>query len=417
MTFFYLDSGLANEVGHHANSCRLITREMRKRGLNIEVYGHVDMEASLRDELDATPYFRWHTYRESVNETAWGRLDAFRLGARHTLDDLRALSPFMKRGDIVYFNSVRPAQLMALAHWIGTLDIRLMPTIVVEFGSDCGLQKAEMSSHDWMLPDLRQDLRPLLYRMAADALREVWPRRLHLLVFDEWVAHSYSVLLELEVKHTAAPRQATTDCRDRRGLKEITVGILGEQRPAKGYELVPELIRRVLEARPEGIKFLVHNALPQGMPQVQQTMRAMAQEDGRIELDEEPGTPARWNALLARSDVILCPYFPAVYQTSYSAIAVEAVANAIPAVVPAGTTLSHTLTPFGCATTFGEFTPASIAQAVVEAADRMDELATRATQASRMWAREYGATQLVSTLLATRERFLGERQVGPWESA
>ncbi|WP_343725257.1 hypothetical protein [Herbaspirillum huttiense] len=411
MTFYYLDSGLAGEVGHHANSCRLITREMRKRGLKVEIYGQVGMEAGLREELDATPYFRWHTYLESVNEGAWGRLDAFRLGARHTFEDLRALSPFVKRGDIVYFNSVRPAQLMALAQWIGTMDIRLMPTIVAEFGSDCGLHKAELSSNDWMLPDLRQDLRPLLYRMAGDALREVLPRRLHLLVFDEWVAHSYSVLLELEVKYTAAPREATTDCRNRQGLKEITIGILGEQRPAKGYELVPELIRRVLAARPEGVKFLVHNALPQGMPEVQEKMRAMAREDARVELDEEPGTPARWNDLLARSDVMLCPYFPPVYQSSYSAIAVEALANAIPAVVPAGTTLSHTLAPFGCATNFKQFTVESIAEAVVEAADRIAELATHAKQASEKWAHEFGPGQLASTLLATHERFHTERQL------
>ncbi|AYR23384.1 glycosyltransferase [Herbaspirillum rubrisubalbicans] len=415
MTFFYLDSGLATEIGHHANSCRLIIEQIKKRGMTVEVYGHVGMEASLKDELNATPYFRWHTYNEVANETVWGRLDAFRLGWRHTFEDLRALSPFIKRGDLVYFNSVRPAQLMALALWIGTMDVRLMPTIVAEFGSDSGLQQSAPMTPDWMLPDLRHDIRPLFYRIAADALRDAAPRRLHLLVFDEWVAKSYSALLGLDVNDASAPRQATTDCRRRTGLPVVTIGILGEQRPAKGYEFVPEVIQRVLDARPQRVKFLVHNAVPEAMPQVQARMREMALQDSRIELDEQPGTPARWNALLGRSDLMLCPYFPGVYQTSYSAIAIEALANAIPAVVPAGTTLSHTLERFSCATSFGQFEASSIADAVIAAVDRMDELAEMAKRASKLWAQEYGPGHLVRTLLGMHERFDEERQQIQWE--
>lgn len=415
MTFFYLDSGLSTEVGHHANSCRLIVNELKKRGIKVEVYGHMGVEASLRDELDATPYFRWHTYQETVNETAWGRLDAFRLGWRHTLEDLRGISGFIKRGDIVYFNSVRPAQLMALAQWMATVDVRLMPTIVAEFGSDCGLQKASPTTQDWILPDLRHDLRPLLYRMAGDALREIVPRHLHLLVFDEWVAQSYSALLGLEVNHSSAPRQATTNCRDRRNLPVVTIGILGEQRPAKGYELVPEVVQRVLDARPLRAKFLVHNAMPDGMQKVQERMREMTFDDPRIELDDQPGTPAHWNALLEKSDLILCPYFPPVYQTSYSAIAVEAIANAIPAVVPAGTTLSNTLERFACASTFAEFEAASVADAVIDAIDRMDVLAGMAKRASEVWAQQCGPVHLINSMLQIHERYARQRQSIQWE--
>jgi hypothetical protein len=176
--------------------------------------------------------------------------------------------------------------------------------------------------------------------------------------------------------------------------------VLGHQRPDKGYDLVPEIVTRLLQLRPE-VKFLAHNGAPLEMASVQEKLRALASAHPQLTINESTAGPALWQELLDASDLILCPYPKWRYESAYSAVAGEAIANAIPLVVPANTTLSTMLAQFGSGgTIFSKYDVATIVDAVTVAIDRFDDLADHAATAATRWQATMGATKTVDALLA-----------------
>src|SRR5271169_3688684 len=62
MRFFYLDPGLQDDVGHHANYCRYIVGELRTRGVETLVFAPLWVDPAQRSQLGAIPHFRVYTY-------------------------------------------------------------------------------------------------------------------------------------------------------------------------------------------------------------------------------------------------------------------------------------------------------------------------------------------------------------------
>jgi len=65
MRFFYLDPGLQDDVGHHANYCRHNVGELRARGVGTLVFAPLWAGAALRSELAAIPHLRIDTYADT----------------------------------------------------------------------------------------------------------------------------------------------------------------------------------------------------------------------------------------------------------------------------------------------------------------------------------------------------------------
>jgi len=121
MRFYYVDPGLINNVGHHANSCRFITKELKARGIQTTILGERRIEPALRDELDARPFFRAFTYGDLIEDDISGWLEAFDNNCAITVEDLFRI-PDIGPDDILFLNSARPAQLMAIGEWLRLID-------------------------------------------------------------------------------------------------------------------------------------------------------------------------------------------------------------------------------------------------------------------------------------------------------
>jgi hypothetical protein len=74
-------------------------------------------------------------------------------------------------------------------------------------------------------------------------------------------------------------------------------------------------------------------------PVISQQLRALASENPRVAFIEKP--QFHWLDLLDRSDLIVLPYEPNRYRRSGSGVATEAVSEAIPMVVPPGSTMEN----------------------------------------------------------------------------
>ncbi len=402
MNLIYIDPGLYNNLGHHANSCRHIVGEARGRGMPCAVLGYIGIEPSLKDELFATPWFRCNTYGNYDTDPVCGWLMNFEVMARTTAEDLSRLGG-VSRDDIVYLNSAQPAQFMGVVRWAQSLPEDQRPTVVLEFGTDPGLVATDTGEgRRFSAQDPRQDCRATLLRYTARILGEADQRWLRLATFDAQASGIFQMLLDFPVGTLPLPRQAATSCRDRSGTRPITIAVLGHQRLEKGYDMVPELAARLLNTRND-IRLLIHNGWPEGLVTQQNALRALAAADSRVILNEETADLTLWNSLLEQSDLIVCPYNRNRFISSYSAVASEALSNAIPLVVPEGTTMHAVMREFGDpGTVYTEETPDALFGAVVAAVEDFDRLAGLAKQASNQWGMTRGTAKLVDTLLSWR---------------
>jgi len=398
--FAYVDTGLWNNLGHHANSARHIVSETRSRGIPCAVLSHITLEEGLRDELFATPWFRCHTYGSYDQDPICGWLSNFEIVARTVAEDLGRIQG-VSSSDLIYVNSIQPPQFMGVVRWAQSLPEDQRPTVIMEFGTDPGLQAYDTPEGLRFAPmDTRVDSRAVLLRYTARHLSEADRKWLRLATFDSQSSAIFQMLLDFPVGTLPLPHTAVTSCRDRSGARPVTIGILGHQRGEKGYDKVPAVVARLLAERND-IRVLVHNGWPEGMVAQQQELREMAAADPRLVLDERTADAVLWASLLEQSDLIVCPYNRNRFISSYSAVASEAMANAIPLVVPEGTTMHAVTREFGePGTIFREESVEAIHAATIAALDDYDRLAGLAKQASIRWGETRGAKCLVDTLLS-----------------
>jgi hypothetical protein len=395
---FYADPGLRDNLGHHANNCRAIVGESRLRGIDTSILAFTHIDAELRSELRATPFFRVMTPWMSDGDPICGWLNGFHIGAEATREDLSRIND-ISANDIVYLSSALPAQLMGVVGWMATLPPNRMPHVMVEFGIDPGLDPQPGGAGTaFSIRDPRVDSRATLFRFAASRILERIAPRLHMMTFDENSSAAFKALMGKPVGVLPTPRIAAAP-RSRKGRRPITLAVLGHQRPEKGYQFMPEVAQRLLQSNNE-IRVLCHNADPAGMQEVQQALRALAATNPQLILDERLAGDQVWGQLLDASDLIICPYASRRFAISYSAIAVEAVAHGIPLVVPAGTTMARLVQEFGGAgTMFERPEPSAIVNATRRALDRFDQLAGIAEVGVKLWGQIHGPRNFLDAML------------------
>jgi glycosyltransferase involved in cell wall biosynthesis len=399
MRVLYLDPGLHDDVGHHANYCRYIVGELRGRGVETLVFGHEELPARLQAELGAAAHFRVYTYTDNDDDPFCAWLTGFDTHRRTMIEDLSRLPP-VAPGDLVFMNSVRPIQVAALVEWRSAMPTDRRPTIVVDaIGS--GLDISRISGGLKVLArDPRTDPRSALFRYVAKRLPREEGARFHFGTFGPVSTEVFRLLLDFPVRTLPSPFRAVAPLRNRAGARPVTISILGHQRLLKGYDLLPDIARELLRARPDIRLFVQNVASPEGAA-TQQTLREMAQSTERLAVEETPAGKARWAQLLEMADLVVCPYRPQFYIAGFSAVLNEAVANGLPVVVPAGTTLETLVRDCGGpGTVFERFDPASIVAATSQLLDRFDHFATIAYTAALRWPETRGPARLVDELLS-----------------
>jgi hypothetical protein len=399
--FFYADPGLFNNLGHHANNCRFIAGEARARGLDVKVLSFCNIDAQLQSEVGAIPFFRAATSLITDGDPISGWLNAFHVTAEITREDLARITD-IGPDDVMYFSSALPAQLMALAQWMGALPRDRLPLVVVEFGIDPGVDmQPGPDGLVYGVQDPRVDARAILFRSAAARIPPAVAPWLQMITFDPASSASFCAVMDRHVGVLPTPHVATGARLSRSGKRPITVAVLGNQRPEKGYQFMPEVAQRLLESNAD-INVLCHNANPGGpMVETQRALRSLAATNPRLILDERLAGGEVWQGLLDASDLIILPYASARFAISYSAVAVEAVANGIPLVVPANSSMAHLVQEFGgSGTTFERPEASSILDATQRGLDRFDQLATGAHAGSLLWEQLHGPRHLLDAILA-----------------
>lgn len=379
----YADAALRDNTGHHANACRHIVGELRRRGYLVEVLGNRDMDPVLSTELDAIPHFQHYPYavlNQFPRFSQW-------LGRSSFLFDLD--SAWRKRpANFLILNSVLPAQFEATGQWLRAFGT-MPPPVAMEFGTPSGT-----SSSGFFAP-----FAPL-YRKAAKAFRGLPPHRYFLYAFDQSASDEYAKLLDLPVAVLPPVHSSIAPARMRRRTPDgrITIGILGHQREEKGFDLLPDIVSGI-RAHDIPVRILIHD----GDPTARDTTRKiqiLAAVGSDMEFEHKPADQIYWQSLLDRTDLMILPYDPIRYLASYSAVALEAVSAGIPMVVPQNTTMESLAQEYqGKATTFSQWDATSVVQAIQQAVDHFDIIAQTAFEGAESWNSRNGASAFIDHLL------------------
>lgn len=399
MRFFYVDPGLRDRHGHHGNICRAVLRELRARGIAVSVFACDQIDATLRAELDPVPLFRHFSYLATDGDPVNGWRNVFERGTRLTTEDLARL-PAIGAEDVLFCYTAMPAMLLSLAQWMAARPRDTWPQIVVELGTDTGLEPSAAGDGSFVARDPKVDARAVLYRQAAARIPEDAGAHLHLFYVDALNAEIFSHLLQHPVGVLPSFHSAYGPPRRRGTQHPLTIGVLGHQQLIKGYHLVPEIALRVFHARSD-CRFLVHNSVPQQLPDLQTIMRTIAAQQPRFVLDERTVAPDTWAGLLDSVDLALCPYDPGHYRMMPSGIVADAIANAIPFIGPAGTSVARMQTAYQAGGgLFDRCEPEPIAAATIAALDTFDRQAELSLAAAARWAARNGAGHAVDAILA-----------------
>jgi hypothetical protein len=401
MQCFYLDPGLRDDVGHHANFCREIMGAFRRRGIESRLFSHDGITPVLSEELAAAPWFRVFTYFNTDGDPISGWLSGFETYSRLTGEDLDRL-PALTPDDLVYCSTVQPIQLRALRDWQERLPESARPWVMAEIGQLGMDGKRQGDQIHFDLPDPSHEPRPLLYRYLGRCHLQKLPPKLRLISFEEGNSVALRQLTGCPVQTLPLPYRAFGPIRRRIGIQKITLSFLGHQRFIKGYPLVPELAEILLRSHRQ-IELLVQT-VNNGEPELvaaTENLRRIAANDARLTLIHTPASGELWQSLIDRTDLVVCPYQPEPYAITISAMVCEALPNGIPIVIPAGTAAEQTL--FACGgpgLAFADHSIPSIAATIDRLLAQFDLYADRAHRAALAWPQTHGPDRLIESLLS-----------------
>jgi glycosyltransferase involved in cell wall biosynthesis len=393
MRVLYLDAALVNNLGHFANECRFVCGAFRELGTETVVLSHRAIEPELANELGARPHFSFHPNASPSTDPLCGWLISFDTVARTTCDELTRIDG-VRHGDLVIYDCARPAQIAALVWWVQkTFEPEMAPSVLITLGWPPGLVAESVESLDaarWRL----HDPTAALYRYAVSQIANNFQGSFHFGCPDSTMAAAYSALLDRKVAALPNPHRATTSRRPRAGSRPVCLSFLGEQRPNKGYLMLPAIAERLL-ASDADLRLVVQNSWELMSDQTAQLQR-LSCASGRIRVQVGSVDQAGWNALLEEADLIVLPYDQATYSSVTSGIAAEAIANGIPQVVPQGTCMARLVRDYcDAGVVFETSAVEPVVAAVLAAVADFDALASRAARAAERWAAENSAERLV----------------------
>jgi hypothetical protein len=290
----------------------------------------------------------------------------------------------------MFFHSPLAAQFAAVALWLQQFHPDESPFVIVGFDTPTGNRLPAQDHFHYYTR---------FYRKAAKLFKSRYLPRTLLFTFDATVTNDYAEVLNLPIQTMPAIykglREPRLRERDVDGL--ITIAFLGYQRIDKGYHLVPEIVRDLLE---QPLKFLIHDSGRIDFPAISQQLRALASENPRVAFVEKPGDQFYWQDLLDHSDLIVLPYEPNQYHRRGSGVATEAVSQGIPMVVPSGSTMETLAIRYqGCATTFPTWDFRAVALAIERAAANFEILAKQAEAGAGEWRLNNGVALVVDRVL------------------
>jgi len=350
-----LDPGLHAVAGHHYDLDRRLGDALVRLGHEVVIHGHRRLDAGLmaRSAAAGLPMhatFQYGPYA-SPPPSPPGR-SAYREMALETARNLADVA----EADLWLWPTLSPYQLAA--------------AMAASFAG-------RQIGGAWWLPGCFHPEGHACWVESVRALADAGSR-IRLGAYDELLCEAYRSLApdgpmaRLPCPHDGAPNARPPGVLGR-------IGFFGHQRPARGVEILPDLIRALLA---QGYEVVVHDS-----------GGSIRGKDGHPRLTLL-GYLDDFAAELARCDLVVWPSRREAYTHCMSGVVSEAIASGVPVVVPAGCIPARIVARQGAGIEYHTHTSSAILAALAEAARDFAGLSARARAAADAWHAQNGSERL-----------------------
>ena len=394
---FIVHHGLSDLHSHYFGEAIGWREACRARGIAPRFYISRDALPSIVRELEAQPVFPFPSDAMVEQNPRCQQLsDYLELGGLFG-DALHALDADGVGGDdlvIVPFASER--DIFGAALWLQRLAPAARPTIAFTF---------MIPDFRWRVTENRSRLVGDIsyYAYASKRILSVLPaHKLILNSIDPRLCRTISAATQHPCTEvplgTYFPDDADFAAPAGEGPPRVHVGVAGEFRPEKGSDLIPDVLLRFGEQRPDrAIALQVPDAAWAAALDERFRRKGMGAPYllyyGWVEHNE-------YLRRLTRCDILLLPYHWERYAIRPSGIFSEAVGYGVVPVVPERTWAADKLADgWGAGTTFRDFSAASMVEALVAASDDFPALKEKAARSTLAWRQSQSTAALLDKIL------------------
>jgi glycosyltransferase involved in cell wall biosynthesis len=409
--FCIVDPCLKDMEGHHFEYDRSVAEAARRRGYEVLVLGHRQVEAAIDVRLDVRKTFRRDIW-ESFTSLALlpGRLNLWRTN-RSFYDDLcRGLSGTeLTPGSVVFGHMITSRQLLGWAWWCRRLPAATAPQVVLLLRYQAAFYRDGVSMEAFRLLELAARNRPI--RLATDSAR---------------LARHYRRLTTLPIEvlpipHTVEAAPAPPGRGPGRPLRLVS---LGNARDEKGILEILQAIRLLEKKRVAGsLEFVLQCNHPWPDAVARAIDQFASACPANVRLIREVLDSDAYYRELSLADVVLAPYWRSIYDARTSGVFLEAWAAGKPVITTDNTWMSDQLQGSGAGIACPDRNPAALARAIADIQRDYDTYARRAAAASatcRQWHNPDSLVALLAGPPARESRPAGWRRAAvlyPWGDA
>lgn len=366
-----VDPSISSGNGHHYTYLNQHRVEFRKLGVavNAFVQTYADNDFARRADLI-------QAFTTSMHARITYSRDEFEEFANNFERDMATVVEHRRlRPDIVLLSTADQSMILGLAQYLEKIDGSHRPEVLIWI----------LTSPHHQKPSDDPSIGPLLaeYKEAFSRLCGAMPNKAQLHIYTEAdaMAAVYQPYCEVKIETVTVRKrlQRPRPPRFRRPGERINVVCVGVAARTKGYQLLPEAVCRLNEARND-LRFSIHGTVNDGFPEARSILESLPGLGANVKVSTDSLSSEEYIAWLSGADIVMLPYDTYVYRTHGSAVFDEAAGLGIPVVAPRDCDFAKGAIAEGRAIGIEKMTAGGLASAVEIAADRLEEVTDRAAR-------------------------------------
>lgn len=366
MKALIIDPALHSMGGHHYNATHALRAKLSALGVEHDCLGSANADAQTVRDLGCTPCFTQAVYGRSYEVP-----EEFELRVQTILKELSLALKQRPKFDLIILPCCDQVLAFALARYF---RFRPAPHLM--------LWALYAPHHNKPFDDpstihLRHETREAF----AALQRIVGLQRISAFCETPQMADIYRDLTGFEIGVASGPGMISGKRTQRQGGVPV-VSCIGFANEAKGYRLLPEAFREVIDRNHE-VRFMIHGIF-QGSDARDQApvFEALAELGPRVTVNTEILSQTDYLAWLSQADLVLLPYDPETYKTRGSGVFFEARRLGIPVIATKGCGFARPAFEAGWGVEIPRHDASGVATAVLQALQRIADLTSRARAAS-----------------------------------
>jgi len=397
MQFVLFQNCLIDRHTHHYAEALGWRKACRERGIPLRILAHIDIEESIRKEVDAVPVFPFDGHPTGQFEPATFRLRCFIEMSQIYGRTLHQVVTGASREDVVIVPYATEIEVYGMALWLRSLAAAERPRVVFIFHApDFGWQ--------WNTGDGKFLGNVAFHRYGAEMVGNlISPDRILFFATNEALCELMSDAMQVPFARCPITvdyfegKTPSASVDDVTAPRHAHIGIVGDLRREKGSDILPEVLRLFAQARP-GKRIFAQVKNAEHGNRLAQALSACPETELETHMGSLPQNS--YIQRLQSLDILLLPYLRSRYAYRVSAVYAEAVAYGLATVVPAGSWMAHQIEiGWGAGVIFAEYSAPSIANSLIDASDNTQALKSKTQQQSSAWRQKESTSALVDFLL------------------